>query len=157
MAYDKPLKIQWTEIDGRTVPLVLPQFWDEDQEDWVVSSEQNRLPVDAQLTGRYVSLVKINNADVEVASGESIMLFSGNSSKFPEIRVVFQSVDANDLWKIEMQRLIDGAQAFGLTETEEFRASIYKKFEVTSGFSIYVRNIRDQTQTIRRYEVGGVF
>mgnify|MGYP001159199532 CR=1 FL=1 len=54
MAYDKPLKIQWTEINGRAVPLVLPQFWDEEQEDWVVSSEQNRLPVDAQLTGSNV-------------------------------------------------------------------------------------------------------
>lgn len=54
MAYDKPLKIQWTEINGRAVPLVLPQFWDEEQEDWVVSSEQNRLPVDAQLTGSFV-------------------------------------------------------------------------------------------------------
>ena len=56
MAYDKPLKIQWTEIDGRTVPLVLPQYWSDDQDDWVVSSEQNRLPVDAQLTGRKIEI-----------------------------------------------------------------------------------------------------
>mgnify|MGYP001156482163 CR=1 FL=1 len=51
MAYDKPLKMQWTEINGRAVPLVLPQYWSDEQNDWVVSSEQNRLPVDAQLTG----------------------------------------------------------------------------------------------------------
>lgn len=51
LAYDKPLKMQWTEINGRAVPLVLPQYWSDEQNDWVVSSEQNRLPVDAQLTG----------------------------------------------------------------------------------------------------------
>ena len=56
MAYDKPLKIQWTEINGRTVPLVLPQYWSDEQDDWVVSSEQNRLPVDAQLTGRKIEI-----------------------------------------------------------------------------------------------------
>lgn len=54
MAYDKPLKMQWTEINGRAVPLVLPQYWSDEQNDWVVSSEQNRLPVDAQLTGSNV-------------------------------------------------------------------------------------------------------
>lgn len=66
MAYDKPLKIQWTEINGRTVPLVLPQYWSDEQNDWVVSSEQNRLPVDAQLTGSSVEVEveKIINAEV---------------------------------------------------------------------------------------------
>ena len=58
MAYDKPLKVQWTEINGRTVPLVLPQYWDENVEDWVVSSTSNRLPVDAQLTGSSVGTLK---------------------------------------------------------------------------------------------------
>lgn len=52
--YDKPLKTQWIEVNGRPVPLVLPQYWDEGEEDWVVSSTQNRLPVDAQLTGSNV-------------------------------------------------------------------------------------------------------
>lgn len=56
MAYDKPLKMQWIEVDGRTVPLVLPQYWSDEQDDWVVSSEQNRLPVDAQLTGSRIEL-----------------------------------------------------------------------------------------------------
>lgn len=60
MAYDKPLKMQWTEINGRAVPLVLPQYWSEEQNDWVVSSTQNRLPVDAKLTGRKVQVRRIN-------------------------------------------------------------------------------------------------
>ena len=65
MAYDKPLKMQWTEINGRAVPLVLPQYWSDEQNDWVVSSEQNRLPVDAQLTGSNVEVEveKIINAE----------------------------------------------------------------------------------------------
>ena len=62
LAYDKPLKMQWTEINGRAVPLVLPQYWSDEQNDWVVSSEQNRLPVDAQLTGRNVERIAVVNA-----------------------------------------------------------------------------------------------
>lgn len=73
MAYDKPLKIQWTEINGRTVPLVLPQYWSDEQNDWVVSSEQNRLPVDAQLTGSRVKLRRVfESIDETVAAGEDI-------------------------------------------------------------------------------------
>lgn len=63
MAYDKPLKIQWMEINGRAVPLVLPQYWSDEQNDWVVSSEQNRLPVDAQLTGSSVKQKYVTIAD----------------------------------------------------------------------------------------------
>lgn len=73
MAYDKPLKIQWMEINGRAVPLVLPQYWSDEQNDWVVSSEQNRLPVDAQLTGSRVKLRRVfESIDETVAAGEDI-------------------------------------------------------------------------------------
>lgn len=52
MSYEtKPMKTQWREIDGRQVPFVLPQYWDSTKNDWVVTSEVDRLPVDARVTG----------------------------------------------------------------------------------------------------------
>lgn len=76
MAYDKPLKIQWTEIDGRTVPLVLPQYWSDEQDDWVVSSEQNRLPVDAQLTG---SIIENDSIKTSITKNNSVRELLANT------------------------------------------------------------------------------
>ena len=52
---DKPMKKQWLEVDGRMTPIILPQIWDHDKEDWVVTSEQNPLPT--QVTGSSVEEV----------------------------------------------------------------------------------------------------
>lgn len=76
MAYDKPLKMQWTEINGRPVPLVLPQFWDEDKQDWVVSSTANRLPVDAQLTGSSVKQEYVTIADAVAITDTAMHSFN---------------------------------------------------------------------------------
>ena len=46
------MHMQWITVNGQSVPLVLPQYWD--GEKWVISSEQNPLPVKAELTGSYV-------------------------------------------------------------------------------------------------------
>ena len=50
MDYGK-LKTYYESIDGVTVPFVYPQYWDKDKEEWVVVDKDNRLPVDARLTG----------------------------------------------------------------------------------------------------------
>lgn len=42
------MHVQWITVNGQSVPLVLPQYWD--GEKWVISSEQNPLPVKAELT-----------------------------------------------------------------------------------------------------------
>lgn len=53
MDYGK-LKTYYESIDGVTVPFVYPQYWDKDKEEWVVVDKDNRLPVDARLTGSTV-------------------------------------------------------------------------------------------------------
>lgn len=53
MDYGK-LKTYYESIDGVTVPFVYPQYWDKDKEEWVVVDKDNRLPVDARLTGSNV-------------------------------------------------------------------------------------------------------
>ena len=50
MDYGK-LKTYYESIDGVTVPFVYPQYWDKDNEEWVVVDKDNRLPVDARVTG----------------------------------------------------------------------------------------------------------
>src|SRR5690625_1194328 len=52
MTESKEMKIQWITVDGRQVPLILPQIWDADKEEWVVTSTENPLPT--QLTGSNV-------------------------------------------------------------------------------------------------------
>lgn len=54
MPYEtKPMKKQWLEVDGRLTPIILPQIWNHELQDWVVTSEQNPLPT--QVTGSSVA------------------------------------------------------------------------------------------------------
>src|SRR5699024_1014842 len=49
---DKEMKMQWITVDGRRTPIILPQIWDHEKEDWVVTSTENPLPT--QVTGSTV-------------------------------------------------------------------------------------------------------
>src|SRR5690625_2485997 len=49
---DKEMKMQWITVDGRRTPVILPQIWDHEKEDWVVTSTENPLPT--QVTGSIV-------------------------------------------------------------------------------------------------------
>src|SRR5690625_3864560 len=60
MPENTPMKMQWTTIDGRSTPIVLPQIWDHDKRDWVVTSTENPMPT--QVTGSIVEDVKIFNS-----------------------------------------------------------------------------------------------
>ena len=64
MSQNKQMKIQWLTVNGRQVPLVLPQYWDEDKQEWVVTSEYNPLPVKAELNE--IEDGKLNVRDVDV-------------------------------------------------------------------------------------------
>src|SRR5690625_5343421 len=58
MPYEtKPMKKQWLEVDGRMTPIILPQIWNHELQDWVVTSEQNPLPT--QLYGSNVGERKV--------------------------------------------------------------------------------------------------
>jgi len=64
MPYEtKPMKKQWLEVDGRMTPIILPQIWNHELQDWVVTSEQNPLPT--QVTGSIVELYKNNSVEIE--------------------------------------------------------------------------------------------
>ena len=100
MAYDKPLKMQWTEINGRPVPLVLPQFWDEDKQDWVVSSTANRLPVDAQLTGRNVLLQSATG--VNVSAGSTLVAIGSTIAENISGLYVLARADASHKYRVRV-------------------------------------------------------
>ena len=97
---DKPMKMQWVEIDGRSTPIVLPQIWDHDKEDWIVTSTDNPLPT--QVTGSIVE--KINEVE-GISDGTSRSVYWGASfhhggggnvildvSKYKEILVVVENL-----------------------------------------------------------------
>lgn len=100
---DKPMKMQWVEIDGRSTPIVLPQIWDHDKEDWIVTSTDNPLPT--QVTGSIVE--KLFEEDVEVPAGSSELLIEHNEP-IP-VNVKSFNVLINDLyskskdWEIELR------------------------------------------------------
>lgn len=45
MPQNKPMKIQWITVNGRQVPLVLPQTYSYKDDDWKITSDQDPLPV----------------------------------------------------------------------------------------------------------------
>lgn len=69
MPQNTQMHIQWITVNGQSVPLVLPQYWD--GEKWVISSEQNPLPVKAELTE--IEDGKLNVRDVDVKAELELM------------------------------------------------------------------------------------
>src|SRR5699024_5534105 len=65
----KEMKMQWMTVDGRRTPIILPQIWDHEKEDWVVTSTENPLPT--QVTG----------SNVEVIFSETDFVCPANSHK----------------------------------------------------------------------------
>lgn len=45
MPQSKPMKIQWITVNGRQVPLVLPQTYSYKDDDWKITSDQDPLPI----------------------------------------------------------------------------------------------------------------
>lgn len=69
MDYGK-LKTYYESIDRVTVPFVYPQYWDKDKEEWVVVDKDNRLPVDARVTGSNTEYVFLEY--VELTAGSTV-------------------------------------------------------------------------------------
>src|SRR5690625_2779447 len=86
---DTPMKKQWLEVDGRMTPVILPQIWNHDKEEWEVTSEQNPLPT--QVTGSNVELYP----NVEIASGETFRTDAINSNLFNTIIVTLSDRGSN--------------------------------------------------------------
>jgi len=49
MPENKPMKMQWVTIDGQSVPMVLPQVWNPDINDWEVTGSNKPLPTQDDL------------------------------------------------------------------------------------------------------------
>lgn len=61
---DTPMKKQWLEVDGRMTPVILPQIWNHDKEEWEVTSEQSPLPT--RVTGSNVEQdVRLKSSDLD--------------------------------------------------------------------------------------------
>ena|SRR5690625_5291602 len=89
MPYEtKPMKKQWLEIDGIMTPIILPQIWNHELQDWVVTSEKDPLPT--QVTGSNVENQILVNAlaITDVEYHEFTVL---NSDKYKRIIVLYRS------------------------------------------------------------------
>src|SRR5690625_1717446 len=76
--HEKPMKMQWITVDGRSVPIVLPQIWDYELEDWVVTSADN--PIPTQLTGSNVALdVKTTKSNTDRILAENVTISAGSN------------------------------------------------------------------------------
>ena len=72
---DTPMKKQWLEVDGRMTPVILPQIWNHDKEEWEVTSEQNPLPT--QVTGSNMedglpTSLRTSNSGFAILEGEIV-------------------------------------------------------------------------------------
>jgi len=73
MPYEtKPMKKQWLEVDGRMTPIILPQIWNHELQDWVVTSEQNPLPT--QLYGSNVGERKVIERSIFDSRSDAVAL-----------------------------------------------------------------------------------
>src|SRR5699024_5049029 len=81
---DTPMKKQWLEVDGRMTPVILPQIWNHDKEEWEVTSEQSPLPT--RLTGSNVEIIK-KHEDTHMVDydrgGNQYMYFGRNEINGP--------------------------------------------------------------------------
>jgi hypothetical protein len=90
MAYsDTPMKVQWITVGGQQIPAFRPQYWDEELEDWRVSSRLYPLPVaDKDVLEQMQAL----NAQQEEIDAKMQQLVAGQSTvnveNFPEVQDV---------------------------------------------------------------------
>src|SRR5690625_231299 len=110
---DKEMKMQWITVDGRRTPIILPQIWDHEKEDWVVTSTENPLPT--QVTG--------SNVEKKVLVKRGI--YNKNTAN-----VGFRPPEGSKSMKLELT--VDGAT--GSFESEQ-GASIYLLSRTDSGGS----------------------
>jgi len=94
------MKKQWLEIDGIMTPIILPQIWNHELQDWVVTSEQNPLPT--QLTGS-IDELSSTKSNIVLTAGSSIDLLEDTyCTKYKEVRYAYRlSTVANS--KIEIR------------------------------------------------------
>lgn len=112
---DTEMKKQWMTVDGRQTPVILPQIWNHDKEEWVVTSEENPLPT--QVTGSIVELVeKEILKDEVIKSGARI---DGRFTVDKPFRIIFREKEEVDDFYIVVKGIHMAAGAYPYTFLRE--------------------------------------
>src|SRR5690625_4225706 len=112
---DTPMKKQWLEVDGRMTPVILPQIWNHDKEEWEVTSEQNPLPT--QVTGSIVELYK--NDSVEIESNSRIILKDITKMSKKQVTASIRAESSHDfLLDVDWRTSATGSSGYSI-ETEK--------------------------------------
>lgn len=168
----KEMKMQWITVDGRRTPIILPQIWDHEKEDWVVTSTENPLPT--QLTGsnvedeeaipvRSTGRMKVvsNLENIEFSAGSSVYLrhlSEGIITDIDTITILLRWLDTEpDDYKIVVSYYSSGTTSNGVTMEDTYSKDILKKeIKLLSPYvSVYLLNKTTTDATIRTAIVTG--
>src|SRR5699024_7783472 len=131
MPQNTPMKMQWITVDGRQTPIVLPQIWNHEKQDWEVTSDQNRLPVDARLTGSNVEQEVIQKSNMiskkDILSGELIPVGSftlGTTMQVlgTRLSIGIRTVGREDSFEVRYQPLSSGTDLLSTRDNVPIKA-----------------------------------
>lgn len=86
------MKKQWITVEGRMTPIILPQIWNHELQDWVVTSEQNPLPT--QVTGSIEEIYRQTSAE-ELQPSETWRVLDNEINRYKNISVFLRRVPGN--------------------------------------------------------------
>lgn len=133
MPTSKPMKIQWITINGRQVPLVLPQTYSYADDDWKVTSDRDPLPiveygtteggviVPKRVSDEGHELTQLTGSNIEVARGiydQAISVESGSA-----LSIKIEPPD-DEVWKLIILRLTFPAISGATTGNHRLIASV---------------------------------
>lgn len=180
MPQNKPMKIQWITVNGRQVPLVLPQTYSYADDDWKVTSDRDPLPVVeygttaggivvpkrvsdeghelTQLTGSYVKEIVIVKG-LEVSAGSSVFIGVQNLEDAEYLSFAIRSGKAHNFVATAQRRTSDGLfldysppDRLQLLNVTNKSVALSDRFPVTAPVMMFVvQNNSTETQTYDAY------
>src|SRR5690606_39175121 len=114
MPQNKPMKIQWITVNGRQVPLVLPQTYSYKDNDWKITSDQDPLPiveygtteggviVPKRVSDEGHELTQLTGSNMDVAYGNYDQTISLNAGQAMSIKI---EPPENEVWKLQVLRV----------------------------------------------------
>lgn len=152
------MKKQWLDVEGRMTPIILPQIWNHELQDLVVTSEQNPLPT--QVTGSIVELAR-NSSTTTISPGSSYSVFGDDylrhEYKYRKIRL---SAEGSQLNVEVRHRTWAGDSRSAFVESKEIEGNtnlIYMDIAIKSPYlEIVLMNGTDSDKGLYRLSVLGV-
>lgn len=114
MPQNKPMKIQWITVNGRQVPLVLPQTYSYADDDWKVTSDRDPLPiveygtteggviVPKRVSDEGHELTQLTGSNIEVVYGSYDQNINVNAGQAMSIKI---EPPENEVWKLQVLRV----------------------------------------------------